>query len=179
MSSLELDTDRDWTETAPLELAMDRVRAEAEFDARAYVVRLDPDAAPLDLLKDCRFDAVRDEGLLRDCAGSPPGVVPIRSRIKTVRARLFFIPRHMTTEELSATIAGRGARSADRLECLAFAAQHPEVQRNAVLATLGWSTVSGAWTRYAALTADVRGRVFRSVCPPSWPSKWRYLIICP
>jgi hypothetical protein len=177
MSSLERDSDRDGT--APLELAPDPAREAEEFDAREYVLRLDSDAAPLDLLKDCRFDAVRDEGLLRDCFGSPPGVIPIRSRTKILRARLFFIPRNMSTEALVSTIASRGARSADRLECLAFAATYPEVQRRAVLATLGWSTVSGPWTRYAALTVETRGRVFRAVSPPSWPSKWRYLIICP
>lgn len=152
-------------------------------DLRDFPLKLRLGGRPLDLMPECRFDEVRDDALLFELLATAPaeaGVHAIRKEAaqRTAVARPFFIPRNMPTEGVLELIRARGGRSANALEFLAFAAQYPEFQRGAQVVTLGWSCQEGRWTKYPMLTADVRQRrILRSVCPPSWPKDWRYLII--
>lgn len=152
-------------------------------DLRDYPLKLRIGDLPLDLMPDCRFDEIQDGALLFELRASTVAdatISPIRrgESHRTAVARPFFIPHNMSTEGVMGAIRSRGARSANPLEFLAFAGQHPELQCKVPLVTLGWSRPDGRWLKYAMLTTDVRKRkILRSVNPPSWPKDWRYIII--
>jgi hypothetical protein len=152
-------------------------------DLRDYPLKLRIGDQPLDLMPDCRFDEIKDGALLFELRASTPAdasISPIRrgETHRTTLARPFFLPRNMSTVGVLEAISSRGARSANALEFLAFAGQHPELQSKVPLVTLGWSRPDGRWTKYAMLTTDaLKRKILRSVNPPSWPKDWRYIII--
>lgn len=171
--------------TLTLAPSVDRPEKAEGPDSRDFPLRIALGARPLDLLPACRFGGVLDDQLLLDLtATTDPGgrVVPIRPEesCRTIKARTFFIGRSLTTDQLSVAIRDHGGRNATPVEGLAFAAQHPDVQRQSPIVLLDWSRPEGRWTKYAMLTVDPVGkRILRSVCRPNWPSAWRYLIIVP